>query len=55
MTSMRVWSEGDGLDLAVPTRLDDAPAGPARRVVAFFLREIREILPPRSSFSLALT
>ena len=50
MTSMRVRSEGDGLDLAVPTRPDDAPAGPARRLVAFFLREIREILPPTIFF-----
>lgn len=49
MTGMRVRSRGDGLELA-SAGPSNAPAGPARRVGAFLLREIREILPPTIFF-----
>lgn len=49
MTSMRVRSRGNGRELA-SARTSNAPAGPARRVGAFLLREIREILPPTIFF-----
>lgn len=49
MTSTRVRSRGDGLELA-SAGSSDAPAGLARRVGAFILREIREILPPTIFF-----
>lgn len=50
MTSIRVRSEGDGPELAVHARPSEAPAGPARRVGALFVRELREMLPPTIFF-----
>ncbi len=50
MTSMRVRSEDEGPELAVPAAPSDARAWPARRVGAFLLRELREMLPPTIFF-----
>ena len=50
MKSTPVRSNGDIPHLAVPARPSDSPAGLGRRAGAWFMHELREILPPTIFF-----
>ena len=55
MRSAPILDTDKALNFEAPVEPAHVPFGVARRVGAFFLRELREMLPPTIFFSSALT